>query len=46
MSCLRSTTGTGRHDVPVMPYDVQYTDEFKTWWHRLTVPQQEEVRPS
>ena len=27
-----------------MPYDVEYTDEFETWWNRLTVRQQEDGR--
>ena len=28
-----------------MPYDVEYTDEFETWWNGLTVREQEDVRP-
>lgn len=28
-----------------MSYDVEYTDEFETWWNRLTVREQEDVRP-
>ena len=27
-----------------MSYEVEYTDEFDTWWNRLTVRQQEDVR--
>lgn len=26
-----------------MPYEVEYTDEFETWWNRLTVREQENV---
>ena len=28
-----------------MLYEVEYTDEFETWWNRLTVREQEDVRP-
>lgn len=28
-----------------MPYDVEYTDEFETWWNGLTAREQEDVRP-
>jgi len=28
-----------------MAYDVEYTDEFETWWNGLTVREQEDVRP-
>ena len=28
-----------------MPCDVEYTDEFETWWNGLTVREQEDVRP-
>ena len=28
-----------------MSYDVEYTDEFETWWNGLTVREQEDVRP-
>ncbi len=27
-----------------MPYDVEYTDEFETWWNGLTTGVQEDVR--
>ncbi len=27
-----------------MPYDVEYTDEFETWWNGLTTGAQEDVR--
>ena len=28
-----------------MPCDIEYTDEFETWWNGLTVREQEDVRP-
>ena len=28
-----------------MPSEVEYTDEFETWWNGLTAREQEEVRP-
>ena len=28
-----------------MAYDVEYTDEFETWWNGLTAREQEDVRP-
>ena len=31
--------------VPAMAYDVEYTDEFESWWNGLTVREEEDVRP-
>ena len=30
--------------MPAMSNDVEYTDEFETWWNDLTAGEQEDVR--
>ena len=30
--------------MPAMSHDVEYTDEFETWWNDLTAREQEDVR--